>query len=296
MDPVSPTPPELKNEEYTPTTPQMRTFSTDLAEELRKHQGSAMKIAVMENERRLREKEDAENDPKKNSRLVLAGVIILFLSIVGSVGLYIYQKKVNTPPPVDTAKAVPSLIQSEDYLVLNITNKPADEIAALLNTTVQKSNVQTGMIDSIYFTQGATTSETRLPANMFLTAIQSHIDPQFERSLNQDYMMGIYSYGTPHLFAVFRGSQHDVMLAGMLQWEPFLTQDMAPLFGIDTTKDNAYLLNEPYSETLVENHDTRAVLDTDKKPVLFYSFLDPNTVIITNDSQTLIEAVRRMSK
>ena len=109
-------------------------------------------------------------------------------------------------------------------------------------------------------------------------------------------MVGIYSYMQPNLFVIFRGSEHDVMLAGMFQWETYLTEDFAPMFGIDTTGDNAYLLSAPYTETLIENHDTRAISNKNGKPVLFYSFLDDNTVIVTNNAKTLTEAVRRINQ
>ena len=108
-------------------------------------------------------------------------------------------------------------------------------------------------------------------------------------------MLGIYSYVQPNLFIIFRGTQHDFLLTGMLQWEPYMTGDLAPLFGIDTSGNSASLLNTPYTETMIENHDTRAIIDVNKKPVLFYSFLDENTIIITNDAKTLTEAVRRIS-
>ncbi len=292
--------PVLKNPEVLVTenpnvVPQMRTFSTDLAEELRKHQGSAMKIAVMENEKRFKEQEQSLNDPKKNFSFVLSGTIIVLVAISIALGLYIYTKKTAVVPVVTTDATPVSIIHSEDLSTLNVTGKSVGDIGQAVADTVKNSTTEAGMIDNVYITQGPQGSETRLTSSMFLTAIGAHITTDFSHALTQDYMVGIYSYSGEHLFMVLRGTQHDSMLAGMLQWEPYFLTDLAPLFAIDTTGTNAYLLNSPVTETLIENHDTRAVLDKDQKPVLFYSFLDDNTVIITNDQQTLTEAVRRMS-
>ena len=291
-----PTQPSIPATENTdPKAPQMRTFSTDLAEELRKHQGSAMKIAVMENERRFKEQEQASNDPKKNSRFVAGGVVFLFIAICTIVGIYLYQQKVNAPLPIEKNPVPISIVQSEGLSILNITGESASDIKNSITDTVKKSTIQTGMMDNIYITQGTSTSETRLPSKMFLSAIGAHVTPDFSNALVSDFMVGIYSYDQQNLFLVLRGTQHDFMLSGMLQWEPYLIQDLAPLFGIDTSGNSAYLLDAPFVETLIENHDTRAILDVNKKPVLFYSFLDENTVIITNNSKTLTEAVRRIN-
>jgi hypothetical protein len=311
MDPLNPT--EIKEdipaspfvpqkevsqngEEYKPQTAQMRTFSTDLAEELRKHQGSAMKIAVMENEKRFKQQEALSDEPQKNRKFVLLGLGIVLIAALISAGVYFYQKKINTPPIIEINQSPVSIIHSENLKVLNVSKMSRDDISKALTETVAKATTQNGMIDNIYITQGVAGNETRLTSSMFLSAVGSHITKEFSNSLTQEYMVGIYAYTKPSLFLVLRGTQHDYMLSGMLQWEPYFLGDLAPVFDIDTTGENSYLLSSPTKEKLIENHDTRAVVDNKNNPVLFYSFLDANTVIITNDSKTLSEGIRRMSK
>ncbi len=277
-----------------PPMPSMSTFSPDLADELRKHQGTAMKKIMMENERKLHEQELIANDPKKNIRLITGGVGFVVVALCIALGVYLHLKKISAPVPVASNSIPASIIQSEDLEILNVTNKSSSDIAEALNAVISKSNIQTGMVGNVYITQGVSGAETRLPSATFLSRIGVHATDEFTRSLSQNYMIGIYSYNQPNLFIVLQGTQHDSMLAGMLQWEPFLFEDMAPLFGIDTSGSNTYLLNNPFMEILIENHDTRAVLDNDNKPVLFYSFLDENDVIITNNAKALTEAVRRL--
>ena len=290
QEPVTPAP--VPSEPQS-SVPQMRTFSTDLAEELRKHQGSAMKIAMMESQRREEEERYSLEDPKKNMLLILGGIFAVLVALGIAIGVYVYERKQNTPvAPTQTVPA--SIIQSEDFTVLNIGGEKAEDITASIRAAVATSTTQTGMIESIYLTQGASSTQTRLPSSAFLAAINSHASKEFTQELSPNYMIGLYSYTQPNLFIALTGQQHDFLLAGMLQWEPFLFTDMAPIFGIDTTGDNAYLLNQPFTEMLIENHDVRAVLDHDGKPVLFYSFIDPDTIIITNDSNTLTETVRRL--
>ena len=282
-------------DESIPSAPSMQSFSPDLAEELRKHQGAAMKIAMMEEEKRKHEQDIISDDPKKNIVFFSSGIAVLLVAIILAVGAYWYDKNSKIVPVVESKLPTTSIVKSEDLTVLNVTNKSTSDIALAFADLLKNSKVQTGMIENVYVTQGSQGFETRLTSNMFLSALKSHITIDFSHALIQDYMVGIYQYNQPNLFVVLRGTQHDFMLAGMLQWEPYILEDMGPIFGIDVSGDNSYLINSPVVETLIENHDTRAVLDKNGKPVIFYSFLDENTVVITNDSKTLSETVRRMS-
>ena len=275
--------------------PQMRTFSNDLVEELRKHQGAAMKIAMMENEKKLKDQAILSNDPRQNMSFIVKGIIVVIAGIAIASTFFYYYKKNTTLPVSEIVKNPPSIVRSEELSTLNVSNMSASDIAVALSGAVSKSNVPTGMIGNIYITQGLSGSETRLTASMFLSALNTHTTVEFLHALTQEYMVGEYSYSGSNLFIVLRGAQHDAMLAGMLQWEPYLLTDLAPVFDVNVSGDRAYLLDNPVTEVLIENHDTRAVLDSLKKPVIFYSFLDENTVLIAIDPKTLTEAVRRMA-
>ena len=75
--------------------PSMQTFSPDLADELRKHQGAAMKKIMFEQAQRAHEQELLSDDPRKNMRFILSGVFVIFIALLASVGVYMYQKKIN---------------------------------------------------------------------------------------------------------------------------------------------------------------------------------------------------------
>jgi hypothetical protein len=135
---------------------------------------------------------------------------------------------------------------------------------------------------------------TRVPANQFLSALGAHTTPAFLRALSQDYMLGMYFYDRTNGYIILSGTARDYLLSGMIAWEPYMVQDLAPILGIDTTGDKAALLNAPFADTLIENRTTRAVVGTDNKPVFFYSFLDDGTIFIGADGKTLTEAIRRL--
>lgn len=286
---------EKKDELYKSQTAQMRTFSSDLVEQIRKHQGSVMKIAIMEQEKKRIEDEAKNNNPRKNSIFFVSGVVVIITALAIGIGVYIHIKN-SQIVPVQSNQVPVSIIKSESFVVVNVSAESAGDTLKSISNEIKNSNVPIGMIENIYAVSGKTGSEIRLSATDFLKQINVNAPDNFLRNLSPDYMLGVYSYNQSNFFMVLRGTQHDQMLSGMLEWEPFMLSDLAPLFDIDISGANSYLTNTSMSEMLIQNHDVRAVLDRNQQPVLFYSFLDPNTVVITSDADTLNEAVTRLNK
>jgi hypothetical protein len=64
---------------------------------------------------------------------------------------------------------------------------------------------------------------------------------------------------------------------------------VGPLFGIDSSSAQ----NTTWKGELVQNRDAHVARDTSGTMLLFYTFIDPNTVVVSQDSKTLVEVVRR---
>lgn len=276
----------------------IRTFSSDMAEAMREGKGSIIKIAIAEDERRRADRQEIESAPRKNLMLFLGGLIIFAVAIAGIYGLFVYRKN-SAVVPVEQNVIPKSIIRSEDAGTLDITGKINSDIIDAIKAVVAKPGIRSGTVKNLILAKNSGAKDspmTRIPASDFLKILHSHAPDQFSRAISQDFMLGVYLYNTSNLFLVIKGVAHDYMLSGMLGWEPFLMQDMVPLFGIDVTGNSASLLNAKFKDTLVQNRDARAVVGSDGNPVLFYSFLDPNTVFIATDPKTLLEAVRRFEE
>ena len=66
---------------------------------------------------------------------------------------------------------------------------------------------------------------------------------------------------------MIHGTANDYLVAGMLAWEPWTFNDLAPLFHIDTSGlTKAQLQNMTFTETVIGNLDARAVLDANGDP------------------------------
>jgi len=271
----------------------VRTFSSDLAEAIREKGGSVVRIAMDEEEKHRREFEEHSAASKKNIAFVVIGSIIVLAAIGLVIGEYAYKKNASVLAPV-AVQEPSSIISAEDFQTIDASGMQVTDMLGAVGKILASPNIQSGFIKNIVITQTANGSTTRIPSARFLTILGTHAPSDLIRSLTPDYMLGVYAYDSPHLFLIIRGTAHDFLLAGMLGWEPNLFADLSPLFGVDTsslTPDQ--IANMKFRDSIIGNHDARAALDASQKPLLFYSFLDDDTVLIATDAKTFAEAVRR---
>lgn len=268
----------------------VRTFSSDLAQAVREKGGSVVRIAIAEDEKHRREFQENSITSRKNITFMTIGTILVLVAVIGLVWTYVYKKNASTVHLQIAPTAPSSIAFSESNQTIDATNMPPNDLLTVLHTIVSAPNIQSGTVKNIVIDQNA----ARIPASQFITAIgANHAGPDFLRSLSNEYMLGVYLYNQSNLFLILRGTAHDFLLSGMLSWEPYLLQDLAPLFSIDTGA-HAKALDAKWNSVVILNHDARAVLDANNKPLLFYSFLDENTIFIGTDPNTLTTVVQRI--
>jgi hypothetical protein len=272
----------------------IRTFSSDMAEAVRSKGGSVVRIAIAEDERKRREKEEVSITSTKNMFFTLFGVIVVAGAIVLGVWAYMQKQNAKTITPA-TTNLPTSLVASDSAQGIDITNLEPTEIVARIREVVATEDTEAGTVKNIVLATGPAEARVRVTASEFLSAIKTHADTvNFSRYLQAEFMLGTYRYEANNLFFVVHGTDHDNLLAGMLAWEPYLFRDMIQLFKIDTSGFTASELQSvPFADTVIANRDTRAVLDANRKPLFFYSFLNQNTLIFAADAKTLSEVIRR---
>ena len=267
----------------------MRSFSSDLARAVREKGGSVVRSAIEENEKHEKEFE-LRNRASQQKYLLISIVIILMTSGV-IFGLYTYKKETALPIVVETPVPA-SLITSDDFITIDTKGMQTSDLLNAITKASTDSRIREGTIRNIIITQTHNSTTLRLNANQFLSVIGAHQTPDLQKALSPEYMLGVSAYNGNNLFLVIHGTAHDFMLAGMLAWEPYMVDDLAGLFNNKYTASS--YKNTPFTNTLVANRDARAVVDTNNKPVLFYSFIDPNTVLITTSPTAFSESIRRM--
>ncbi len=271
----------------------VRTLSSDVAGAVKQNQGAVIKTAIAEERRREQEQKDSSPTAPKNLAYVIGGLVLIAIS-AGFAGYRIMQRASGpTTVPVIQVPVAQSIVRSDVTTTLDITEQTKTQIGTSIFSAVAKKDFRDGTIKNILITIRNGKTPARVSAREFLSAIGAHASVPFQKKLVQDSMLGVYAYEGNHLFIVLRATAHDYMYDGMREWEPFLIQDLAGMFGIDTAENKAPVVNAPFHDMLIENRDTRAVVDENGKPVLYYSFLDPDTILIAASQKPLAEAFRR---
>ncbi|MBP6884969.1 MAG: hypothetical protein KBC17_04100 [Candidatus Pacebacteria bacterium] len=298
MNPMPPKAMENKDPEHEQHIRGLRTFSSDMATAMKDTKGSIIKIAIAEDERRREDQKEIERAPRKNLIFFLSGLLLFILAIAGIYGVFWYKEKTSVVPAVTETVIPKSIIRSEDAQTLDITSKLNEDVIPSFREIVADPKMRAGTVKNIILAKksGADGAVSRITSNDFLKIARAHAPADFLRSLSKEFMLGIYLYNTSNPFLVIKGTAHDYLLSGMIKWEPFLVEDMAKLFNIDIAGERKIYTDTPFKDALVQNRDARVVEDANGVPVLFYSFLDPNTILIATDPKTLIEGVRRFNE
>ncbi|MEI8130347.1 MAG: hypothetical protein WCG55_02465 [bacterium] len=273
----------------------IRTFSSDLAEAVREHGGSVVRVAIEEEEKHKQEVEDMSIRSRSNMLFVVGGFIVVISAIILFSLIYSNKKAAIVAPTVTQPTIPSSLITSENADIISVSGIQTQDVVAKIQHIAVNPKIQSGQVDNIILSNDGTANpNTRVPASAFLSLIGTHAPTSFLQSLLPDYMVGSVFSDHGSLFLVIHGTAHDYLLSGMLSWEPYLFNDMKALFALDqSTFTTAQLESLPFQDTLIENREARAVLDVNQKPLFYYTFLDTNTVLFAKDTTIMTEVVSR---
>jgi hypothetical protein len=133
-----------------------------------------------------------------------------------------------------------------------------------------------------------------------LTLLTPHFPGSFARSLSNEYMIGFSSVDTlTEPFMVFQSQNFDVAFAGMLEWEQYMSPDLAPLFGspvLNTRVPNGSntVVGAHFTDALNSNRSIRILYDETGQERIVYAFVNKNLVIITTSTGALSRLIERI--
>jgi hypothetical protein len=266
----------------------LRTYEDDIQTEIKRGQVSMSKIAISE---RMRSGKGAsigttEPAPTNKKRLVVIGIVILLLGA----GTYIFLSLNKTQEIVEntqqSSKPAPVIaIDSEKEIVMPIVKRSSivDAIqkevsAALPISTVEAIHLKDGLI--------------YIGAKKFLRTLEVDQPVKLSQSILNEYTVGIHTFDGNHPFIVFKTNSYENAFTGMLAWEDNLVATFVPLVSgrslLPTEK-------KTFEDGLVRNKDVRALKGEDGKLLLVYTFLDRETILITNSEYTVEEIGKRLN-
>jgi hypothetical protein len=272
----------------------IRTYQSDMADAVRMNEGSVIKIAVAEQERKAREQKEEVKTERVGTAFAV-GSIILAVIAVGVLGYSFIATRekevVITGTPLNQ-----SLIRNDGTQALSISGKNKQEISKELLTLTSSPQERENFVLNINPITDESNSKIRPNAKEFISALDTGMPGALYRSLGDDYMLGsvtINGVGSP--FLILRPTSFDYAYSGMLQWEKKMLDDLFIMYGINVAGENEYLFSKPFQDSILKNQDARVLYDNEGQVKLLYLFVNnDDLIIVAKDESAVVEVLNRL--
>ncbi|HRH26542.1 MAG TPA: hypothetical protein PLZ99_00050 [Parcubacteria group bacterium] len=282
---------EVKKEEIQKTErvpiKSLRTFQGDVQEAISKNKYSSTTILVSEQKRQIERPEMADLKKKadvKNKSYLIIGSMLILLGIGAIYLLFTNIKKEETITQEERQKTYITYSEIKEISDVNLTK---DSLVQAIQNAKETWN---GVVNSVmYLNIGPVNNPSDL--SEITETIGRNMPPSLSRSFGKEYMMGIYSFDTNETFIIISIDDYSLAYPGMLKWEENMANDLDGLF--DLSKNGVLETNTFVDET-VKNRDMRVLKDSTGKPLVLYSFIDRETLVITKNESILSAIVGKI--
>lgn len=296
--------PEVKKEESTEVekaqerlkgnekkSPVIRTFSSDLADAVRKNEMSVIKVAMAEQKRREEDAMLRSPGSTKNKTYIVLTMICLLLG-GGGVWYALHKKQSVAPIVIPTETKIQAIIPADATTSIEVGGTDQGKVEDLIRAAVTNISGNEGGIVDIYFTDSSGGTKKTITAGDFFTAISSAAPAPLVRSLTPEFMLGVYTKSElRHPFLILRTTDYDTAFANMFTWERKLFTDFYQPFAF---KGDENTFTGKFGDLIVENKDTRILRSADGTIVLIYSFVDEHTILLTDSVESFVEVLHRL--
>lgn len=242
-------------------------------------------------------------------RLELIGGVALIVGALGLLTVVFWHPSlggsVSAPPVIQTPT---SFIYVDDSKIVDVTpGEDSDALKTELANDKDSLQLSLGLVSEFFLAAQSTSSQpTQITTQQLFASLAPQAPDTLVRSLDPDFLFGVHAFDGNQPFLMFKTGAYSQAFAGMLDWEPTMQQDLAPLFtrsvsphipeeGTATPTDSTQFLQTPFKDRTVENHEARVIENDQGDILLLWTFLDPQTLVITTNEYTLREIVTRLS-
>jgi hypothetical protein len=270
----------------------LKTYQTDVADAIKKDNVSVIKMALAEKKRQEAQglTPEAQSSDKKRSALFISLSVVLILAGLSLIGYFYFSRSHSPAFVVNTSQ---NLIHAEKNTELKLERADPQLLVADVNK-LKAAKRSPSTIENLVITEkdvGPNAVELGarhiISGGRLISLLNTEIPGGLFRSLLNPYMLGIYQNGeNPEIFVILKTDSYDSAFAGMLEWEKDLGRDITPFFSLPPTSGT-------FTDRLIDNRDTRILLDNQGNLVFLYSFLDPNTIVFAQSEASFKEIIDR---
>lgn len=256
-------------------------------------------------------------DFKKNVLTIIASIVLILLGVGSVIGFYILQK--SAPSRVVTVPVASSIISYDQKQTIVVTHLERNDLIQALSDA--KSSGAPLTAGEILYTAlvASSTSSNQISTADFFALLQTSASGQLIRAMSNQFMFGYFESDQPVPFLLINLTDFDNAYSGMLAWEKTMNADIGVIFSprsipvsgyvpagtttiagaSSTTLVQKTIVNTDLSQTntfkdiTIENKDARVLQNFRGDPILLYSFLDNNTLLITSDQNALTQILQK---
>lgn len=333
---VMPTAPvEPKPEESLPVRPAIRTLHSDVAASVRDNNVSITKIALAQQAKNEGLPFVAEEKQHFWSAWSIGTILLILGGVVVIVGALVVMLSKNVSLPFTNQEPpAPTLVPVINRITVDTTRMPRAELTKTIKKFIDDNYSSPVALEALIVQEMVTATSSEGESVMSLTPIDlerfferlgSRASGRLVRSIGPDMTLG-RAGGTP--FLITTASSYETAFAGMLEWEPFMADDLpflvkkitpdpAPVLPVEPVVDVStstastttastttatstasttpvVVLPPPpaptWKDVIVKNKDVRALVTRDGEVVLLYAFPKDGLMVIaqTKEAFTLI--------
>ncbi len=297
-EPVVPVNPAPQNNQITtpeitpqnnPGTKAIRTFRLDTAEAIQGQKTSMVKMVMAEQQKKVERGESVETT-ETNRKPLIFGLLSISVILIISVAVYVYYPKItqNQKTGENTVKSSTILTSAKTVDIATPENStPFEEIA-------HRVPALTGTLESITTLKLVDSSTKKIvPIEDIFVQNNTAAPDILLRSLAPEYLFGVYFKEGNTPFIVLKNTFFQNAFAGMLAWETNLEEDLRPIINIE--HPGPKILQKTFSDSLIKNKQVRILKDASGKELLFYTFTDQNTLLITTNRVALEALIDKLT-
>ncbi len=268
----------LKNERV--PIKSLRTFQGDVQEAISKNKYSATTVLVSEQKRKIERPEIADLQKKsevKNKTYLVLGTTFILLGIISFLALYI----INPNDGININQNPKTLVTFSDERNISDTELNRENLINLI--TENKQSWGSTVNSVLYINTSSEKQEGSI--EKVVSIIGPNMLPSLQRSFGKDYMLGIYSFDTNETFIILTVDDFPLAYSGMLKWESDMAYDLDGFF--DILNENFDESSNVFIDETAKNRDMRILKDKNGNPLVLYSFIDRQTLVITRNEGIL---------
>lgn len=277
--------------------PNLRTYKKDVAGSIKDQKTSLIRMVLEDQRKKIKNELNESPESKKNLPLIIFSLIFFLLSV--SIVYYAFFTNKDPASEIFTKLNITPIVRTENTKEIIKSSQTPKEFSHEIKKELTNNNSKLDTIEYIYFTEkyivptskGDIESSKILKASSLFEDLEIPIPSKLLRSLKSDYMFGFHNFNGNQPFLILKTDYYDTAFSGMLDWEPTLLKDIAPLFA---TAIGENIENRSWGDIVIKSKDMRILKDFNEKTVLVYMFKDPNTLIISTSENTIFEVSTRM--